>query len=291
MYDLRFVSNNGRELRLNYENGIIVSRVDGVTGMIVTTKTAQGYQQVGVSISSLTVGGRDLTVNGFIFRENAQKKQEMLDVFAPFVTGRLYWEERYWIDVAVKNAPTISQNKDSTFTFRLFAADPYFRASEKITAQNGEITGLFWFPVTYTGTTIGENRDHKFGEKEGATEFNIINRGQASAPYDLTITGSSSIVNPKLTNSMTGEFVKVNDTISVGETIRIYSDQGRIRVLKRDIGGVEHNAIASLDDESTLFSLAVGDNILRATADTGGNDIETNISFYPLYSGVLMNGV
>lgn len=291
MYDLRFVSDNGKEITLNYESGIIVSRVTGSTGMQVSTKTAQGYQQVGVSISALTVGGRELIINGFIFKENAAKKEELMTVFAPFATGRLYWEDRYWIDVAVKNAPEITQERDSKYTFRLFAADPYFRASEKQVSQNGVTVGSFSFPVTYIDDTIGTNRPHKFGTKTSSTQFIITNNGQADAPYEVIIEGGAAIVNPKLTNVDTGDFVLWNDTVGIGERLRIYSERGRIRVTLTDTSGVEHNAISGLDDDSTLFSLAVGDNLLQTTATTGGDDIETTISFYPLYSGVLMYGV
>lgn len=291
MYDLSFISDDGRTIALNYDSGIIVSRVTGATGMSVTAKTAQGYQQVGVSISSLTVGGRDLTLRGFILRENAQKKQELMDIFSPFARGRLYWEDRYWIDVVVKNAPEMDQEKDSHFSFRLFAADPYFRSSVKYISQNGITVGSFAFPVTYSGTSIGTNRPHRFGTRTSSAQFNISNSGQAAAPYEVIIEGGANIVNPKLTNTATGEFLLWNDTVEIGERLRVYSERGRIRVTLTDTSGVEHNAIAGLDDDSSLFTLAVGDNILQTSADSGGNDIETTISFYPLYSGVLMNGV
>lgn len=291
MYDLSFTDNNGRSIALNYANGIVVSRVTGATGMTVTTKTAQGYQQVGVSVSALTVGGRDIVINGFIFKENAQKKQDLLTIFAPFTRGRLYWEDRYWIDVVVKNAPEIDQEKDSRFTFRLFAADPYFRASEKLVSQNGVTVGSWSFPLTFTGTTIGTDRPHKFGTRTSSTQFIVTNNGQADAPYEVIIEGGADIVNPKLMNTATGDFLLWNDTIEIGERLRIYSEQGRIRVTLTDTSGVEHNAISGLDDDSTLFRLSVGDNILQTSATSGGNDIETTISFYPLYSGVLMYGV
>lgn len=284
MYDLRFVSDSGREITLNYASGIIVSRVTGVTGMSVTTKTAQGYQQVGVSVSALTVEGRDLTIRGFIFRENAEKKKELLDIFSPFEQGRLYWDSRYWIDVVVKNAPEIEQEKDSHFTFRLFAPDPYFRATEELISRNGETTGAFSFPVNYS-------QPHMFGTKSSDTQFIVTNNGQANAPFELTIEGLDPIVNPIVRNMSTGEMLKWNGTIAAGERLRVYNERGRIRVTLRDVSGVENNAIYGLDDDSTLFSLAVGDNIIQIAADSGQAAAEAIMSFYPLYSGVLMNGV
>lgn len=284
MYDLTYKSDSGRSLTLNYQNGIIVSRVTGVTGMVVDTKTAQGYQQVGVSISSLTVGGRELTISGFIFQENAEKKQDMLNILSPFEQGRLYWDTRYWIDVVVKNAPEIEQEKDSHFSFRLFAPDPYFRANEEFISRNGETTGAFSFPVNYS-------QAHKFGTKTSDTQFVVTNSGQANAPFELTLEGLDDIVNPIVRNMSTGEMLKWNGTIAAGERLRVYNERGRIRVTLRNVSGVENNAIYGLDDDSTLFSLAVGDNIIQIAADSGQAAAEAIMSFYPLYSGVLMNGV
>ena len=300
MYNLKFISDSNNEIVLNYENGIVISKIDGATGLPVTTRTAQGYQQVGVSISALTVDGRSLTLRGFIFSENSAKKQALLSAFAPFVRGRLYWEDRYWIDVVVKDTPEIAQNKDSTFSMRLFAPDPYWRAAEKYVSQNGITVGSFQFPVVggvkqlmYKNNSLdaAETVPHRFGTKTSGAQFIITNNGQAEAPFEVIIEGSSNIVNPTITNTATGAFLKWNDTIELGERLRIYNDRGRIRATLTTTGGVETNAIAGLDDDSTLFTLAVGDNLLQTGATTGANDIETTISFYPLFSGVLMRGV
>ncbi|MBQ2812324.1 MAG: phage tail family protein [Clostridia bacterium] len=293
MYDLRFVSDTGKELVLNYDSGIVVGKVDGATGMTVTQKTAQGYKQVGVTISALTVGGRDLLISGFIFEENAQKKQELISTFAPFVTGRLYWEDRYWIDVAVKNAPTVYQEKDSRFSMRLFAADPYFRSTEQNTAQNGITTNMFSFPLIFSGTTIGTDRPHQFGVQSTSGTFNVPNNGQAETPFDLEIEGTVDITSPQLTDSATGAFLLWNGTIAVGEKLRIWSESGRIRATLTDTNDEVTNVLGLIDDDSTLFSLPVGDNILEATAETAEQTaaMRTTISYYTLYSGVLMNGV
>ena len=286
MYDLTFVPDQGNALAMNYENGIIIRHITGATGMTVTTKTAQGYRQVGVSVSAQTVAGRDIIVDGFIFQENAQRKQELIKTFAPFVSGRLYWENRYWIDVVVKDSPTVSQNKHSDFTFRLLAPDPFWRGINKETYVNGDVEKLFSFPINY-----GDPAVHRFGNKSPTGQFSILNSGEESAPLDITINGTAKITNPCVTNTQTGDFIQWNSDIEVGETLRIYHENGRIRVTLTDIFGVANNAIAYLDDDSSLFSIAVGDNVLSASADSGDTSMAVSISFYPLYSGVLMYGV
>lgn len=286
MYDLTFKPTNGEPFIMNFNSGINIRKVDGSTGLAVNTMTAQGYRQVGVSVSSQTVVGRDILITGFIFQENAKKKQELMKAFAPFVSGRLYWEDRYWIDVIVKNSPIISQNQHSNFSFRLFAPDPFWRGIDKRLYVNGDVEKLFSFPINYGDPVV-----HRFGNKSPTGQFSILNDGEEAAPLDITVNGTATISNPCVTNTRTGEFIQWNSDIEVGETLRIYHENGRIRVTLTDIFGVANNAIAYLDDDSSLFSIAVGDNVLSASADSGDTSMAVSISFYPLYSGVLMYGV
>ena len=285
MYDLRFVSDTDNEITLNYSNGFIIARVDGATGLSNNVQTAQGYQQVGVSVSSVTIGGRYLTIRGYIFERNKAQKAALIKAFAPFTSGRLYWEDTYFIDVVVKDAPTISQNPDSTFSFRLFAPDPYFRSVEQATQIAGETTGAFSFPVNYS-------TDHTFGTTTDSDKITVENVGEEAAPFTAEFSGTSAIVNPCLTDDATGDFLKWNGTILVGDTLRFYQEKGRIRCSMVDGStGEETNVIAGLDDESTLFKFPVGTSKLTLTATSGLTDIKTVFSFYPLYTGVLMNGV
>ena len=284
MYNLTFKANNGNTLLLNYENGINLSTVEGATGLPVSLSMAQGYQQIGQSVSAQTVNGRDIILNGFIFKEFSKQKKALMSAFAPFASGRLFWEDKYFIDVVVKNAPNVTQNNDSRFSVRLFAPFPFWSDKTKVSQVNGQVRKEFSFPVNYITA-------HRFGTKNSGSEYVVVNTGEVESLFELNISGPEKIVNPQITNIKTGEFLKFKGEIDVGETLRLYQDGGKIRIVLKKISGEEENVVSWLDEESSLFSLQVGDNRFKAEADQGDTNMVSSISFYPLYSGVLMNGV
>lgn len=283
MYDLTF-EKNGNTLLLKHENGINISTVEGATGLPVSLSTAQGYQQIGEVVSSQTVSGRYIVLNGFIFKEFSKQKKDLMSFFSPFSSGRLFWEDKFFIDVVVKDAPTISQNQDSTFSVRLFAPFPFWSSKTKTSQINGQTTKEFSFPINYTVS-------HRFGTKNNSLEYVVTNTGEVESLFELNLSGPEKIVSPKITNVKTGEFLMFNGEINVGETLRLYQDSGKIRIVLKKVSGEEENVVSWLDEESSLFSLHVGDNRLVSEAEQGDTNMVSAISFYPLYSGVLMNGV
>ena len=50
---------------------------------------------------------------------------------------------------------------------------------------------------------------------------------------------------------------------------------------------METNAFALLDEDSDLLELAPGDNLLKATADSGETLLQVTVQFYPMVSGIL----
>lgn len=284
MYDLTFISSTGEQLRMNYENNIIVKTVDGATGISVDLSTAQGYQQIGESIVSQSVTGKTLEISGFIWHGDTATKNRLLKVFSPFVSGRLVWENRYFIDVTVQDTPTISQERDSTFVFRLRSNSPFWSAIQPKVSENGKTVAEFSFPVNYSSP-------HRFGTKDSSTGFSLYNEGMIDSPLYVEIGGNADIENPQITNVLTGEILRFNGTILSGEKLTLKTENGKIRVVKTNVSGIVENAFSMLDDDSTLFTVKAGDNMFSATAAEGVNSMVVLLSFYPLYSGVLMDGV
>ena len=76
-------------------------------------------------------------------------------------------------------------------------------------------------------------------------------------------------------------------------TVEFYqTETGRLAVKKTvvnkdDATQTEENIFSYLDEDSTLTELRAGDNWLLLSADTGENDLQAEISFYPMYAGIL----
>lgn len=280
MYNLRYIPANGAEIVLTRDYGYLVNTVEGATGHAVTVTTAQGYGQIGDTVQGMSTAGQLLTITGRIPRANTAAKRALLRAFLPLSHGRLVWENRYYIDVVVRDSPAVSQEKHSTFMLALYAPYPYWRRLSESYYELGGLTGEFRFPVNYS-------TPHRFGTSTSETQFNAINSGDSAAQFALSIrAGDTDLVNFAVTNVNTLKSLKFAGTLPAGETLEMYRESGQL-YLRQD--GAE--AFDFLDDTSDLFELDAGDNVLLFTADSGAATAKVVVTFHEPYVGVLANGV
>lgn len=281
MYNLRYVSDNGAEIILTRDYGYLVNTVDGATGRTVNVLTAQSYGQIGDTLQGMSVGGQIITIHGRIPHRNTTAKRAMLRTFLPLSTGRLIWNERYYIDVCVHDSPSISQEKHSVFMLSLYAPYPYWQRLDQSYYELGGLTAQFRFPINYA-------TPHRFGTSVSGTQFNAINNGDSAVRFALTIlAGASDLTDFAITNVNTLKSLKFTGTLYAGDRLEMYRESGQL-YLRRN--GTE-DAFDLLDDTSDLFDLDAGDNVLLFTADAGADDAKVAITFNESYVGVLADGV
>lgn len=76
-------------------------------------------------------------------------------------------------------------------------------------------------------------------------------------------------------------------TLTPGQVIEIYRTTTDKLAVKRTEDGTEENIFSLLDEDSDLLELAPGDNLLKATADSGETSLQVTVRFYPMVSGIL----
>lgn len=280
MYNLRYVPANGAEIILTRDYGYLVNTVEGATGHAVTVTTAQGYGQIGDTVQGMSTAGQILTITGRVPKRNTAAKRALLRAFLPLSSGRLIWEEKYYIDVVVHDSPTVSQEKHSSFMLSLYAPYPYWRRLAENYYELGGLSAEFRFPINYAAP-------HRFGTSTTETQFNAINGGDSAAQFALSIrAGDSDLVNFAITNVNTLKSLKFIGTIPAGEMLEMYRESGQLYI-RRD--GAD--AFDLLDDTSDLFELDAGDNVLLFTAESGAATAKVIVTFHEPYVGVLADGV
>lgn len=281
MYKLRYTANGGEEIVLDFDHGYIINTVEGATGRTVDVQTAQGFEQIGETVTGMSLGGQLLTINGRIPMQNTSAKRAMLRIFQPLSSGRLYWENKYYIDVVVRDSPQISQERHSTFLLALYAPYPYWQKANQSRYELGGLTAEFMFPINYA-------TPHRFGSTTIETQFNAYNAGDCAASFTLTITaGEAALTNFAVTDVNTQKAIKFIGTLDAGKRIVMYRENGQLYI---KIDGTT-DAFDMLDDTSDLYSLAAGDNVLLFTADSGASSAKVSITFNESYVGVLADGV
>lgn len=272
MFNVVYEGDNGKRYVFG-KPGNTFFGMDIGNGMEVQIGTSQGFRQIGETVESQGVGGRPIKVTGEIFGDIPGRKAVMRNVFAPLSSGRLIFQNTYYIRVYVKHAPTFSAVKNNgLFTMQLYAPYPYFRSLDEKAAYVGSVTPQFRFPVNYS-------TPHRFGSKSAARYTNIINNGDTKVPFGVYLSSDGTCSNITVTNMRTLAYLKINGTLSSGESMKIYRDDDGVLRAEFVSGGVTTDAISMIDEGSTLFELDVGDNLIAASDDTDGTNLTAMFTF------------
>lgn len=277
MYNARIDTSVGKSAYFGYDHGSIFD-ITPLSGIDVTLSTSQAYQQLGETVDMQTVKGITRTIKGVILNETAAR--DMIDALAPLVSGKLYFlkdgQTPYFCNIVIKKAPSV--HKDSTgkttFSMQVFCHDPFWYIDTLTVGHVTRYEPAFRYPTSLNS--------HSFGNVISGTYQNISNHGSVDAGFTATFTTLSSTENFSIINKITGEVLKVNNSLTRGEVIQVFHENGRIRITKDD-----ENIYASLDDVSTLFWLHPGDNLIEKEAESGADALQVKLSFHTPYMGVI----
>lgn len=278
MYYAKFTNSKGNTFNFGYKYGNLFD-IDGLTGLDVSIAFSQGFNQIGETAENKTVKSRSFEITGRLLGDAAQSKKKMLSVFAPMESGRLFFEDKYYIDCIVQHSPIITiDKKDPKFELVVVAPYPYW---QKVTNDSFVVGGYepaFRFPVNYS-------EPHTFGIAKAGTFINAFNSGEVDVFYRLEFRSNGETLNPQIRNALTGEYLKLNTTIVAGEKYSIYQTAGGLSV-EFEKNGVTEDAFALLDEDSDLMTIHAGDNLISATAEDGENLLITTITFNAAVVGV-----
>ena len=272
----RYVNANGDTLVFDYDHGYLINKPTGIDTIQVSLSQAQGIDQVGSTVQSATVQARPVTISGRVVGANWEaRKTALVAAVRPDIPGKLYADD-YFLDVYVTATPTVeARGKMAHFQFSLNAAYPYWQKADKVALSLFGVEKLFKFPWNMS-------RAYQFGQLMEAQFLNIVNNGQLPVPFTATFTATDTVENPKITNVKTGAFMLLNKTMEPGETVVVENTHGRTYVTSSVDGSIR----GALDLDSTLFRLAVGDNVLKPEADSGLDQLDVQITFAPEKPGV-----
>ncbi len=265
-----YVNDKGESLAFSAGNGYRIVSITGTSGIPVSANQAQGIGQIGTTVQSRVVQSVPMTITGYIFGTRAQIEQRAERLFAvvlPDVGGKLYHNGRYYRIVTPTSTPVV----DSTlrfpgFQFSLLAPYPYWMLDQ---ATKTILTGVlprFKFPWNIS-------QAYRFGEVIETAFINIRNGGQVACPFTATLNAKGPVVNPRLVNAITGEFLQLNRTMAAGERVTIQITHDLTYVTSTIDGDIR----GDLELESTLSSMAVGDNLIKTEADTGASNLVASI--------------
>lgn len=274
MFEAIFENDNGKKFTFG-PNGSNWFGMSIGNGMETTLGKSQGFASIGDTVETQSVGGRVIDVTGRFFGDIVTGKNALRNICSNLACGRLVFQGTHYIRVYVKAAPTFSAVKNNgLFKMQFYAPFPFFSSfNESYYSIGGTIRG-FRFPVNY-------GKPHHFGVRNNERYVNIINPGDVRIPFRLTLRSEGVSTNPIITNITTFAFLKINGVINIGEYITIFRDDNNVLRAELTAGNVVTDVITWIDDESSLFELESGDNLISSNDDQGGAALVANLSFHP----------
>lgn len=278
LYTMVYTNSQGESLTFSRETGLWITDFDLLTGLEIDVGTSQSINQVGVTVESQLVGAKTSTIKGFIQGDSTATKRRMLSVIRPMDNATITVNGEYQIDVVVASTPLLERERSfAQWEFSVTAPYPFWRkAAATVTPMSG-LVGMFRFPWNITQT-------YTFGKRLESFFTNVTNGGQVATYFDLVMDAESTVVNPVILNVGTGDFLKLNKTLEMGERVTISIKPDSLSAESSEEGDIE----GLIDIESTLFSIPPGDTILKYDADSGREALNLSIRFTDKFAGVVV---
>lgn len=285
---LQLTTDAGATIMLGWDYGLPYY-IEGLSGVAVEMRTSQGANQQGVTLDGQSVGGVSRAVYGDIWLpEGAQADaaaRRLLQTLPALTTGTMYFVDKYFARFAVEQTPAITNiNGMLHWELTLFSPEPYWYAVDSKTWQLGGYAPAFSFPVNYA-------QPHQFGISQESYFVVANNPGAVAVPFSLRFGCTATVENPGIILATSGAYLRVLTTMEPGDVIEIYQSTAGIPAATLTRDGVQTNIFYLVDEQSTLFSLAAGDNVLRPLADTGLDGLQVGVSIYPAHMGVIPDAI
>ena len=168
--------------------------------------------------------------------------------------------------------PERGQEPIQNFVITWKCPDPYWRDPLEISRALRAYQGRFTLPTTFP---------IEFGV-EGDTTI-LINDGDTPAPITIDIQGP--VTNPQIINKTTGQFMRVNLSLSENEVLHIDTGRPRRVEIYRD-GRTIENALGYIDHYSDFWELSVGPNEVQYIADAGNANAIVSVAWQNRYVGI-----
>ena len=265
----RYVNADGGEIVFEYDRGYLINKPKGIDTVSCKLNEAQGIDQTGTTVQSVNVQSRPVIVSGILVGEfQAENKDALLSVVRPDLDGRFYADD-YYLDVLPTATPTIEARPVfAAFQFSLTAPYPYWQKDSSAKATLSGVSYGFKFPWN-------QSRKYRFGTVVTAQFINVKNGGQVPVPYTLTFSALNEVKNPQILDAASGKFIRLNKSLAAGERAVIEITHDRTYVTS----SVDGECRGALELTSSLYRLAVGDNVLKPTADEGLDNLQVSIDF------------
>lgn len=276
----------GYKLEFGYSFPFYLDSYSGIhnyDGNVATIKSAFG---IGVSYIGTSVNQRNINLV-IAFKDGPDlitRKQQLYNIFPLKDHGTLFYYEsdiERKINYYVENVNLVRKANYVYATINLLCPSPYFMDStETIATLNN------WDKLLEFSLEIPDGTGIEFGSKNESTSIEIENNSHIAYGMTITFVANGTVVNPTLKNTKTGEMMKLNYTLELGEQIVIETYNNEKKIIHIDSNLNETNITNTLVFGTKFLQIPNGVNRYVSSADNGASSLDCSISYYNYYEAV-----
>lgn len=276
-----------QELVLSYSNfDYVLESVDW--GEVESSVKGTVYMdQIGEEVMNTNLRPRDIFIVGWVVANSEiqmkQRKNFLNKLVNPLYDLDIVYGE-YLLktkpDNSIKYGKTEQENNEilCRFSINATAYMPLFTYKNYEVVTESKPFPLLKFPLI---SPIGKG--FAFGKIPAVDIGNLINLGDVPAGFVAKLIASGgTVVNPKLLNLDTGEYIEVKCTLQKDEILVLSTIMGD-KYVKKISGTLQLDMINYLANGSSLFQLNVGINHLELQAEQNAGNLTTETIYSPRF--------
>ena len=298
---------NGRKLAMGPGEPLDITAVTGLESSEFEISTSQNALVDGETVDGKKIKARPIHIEAR-FRsnaDNAKNRAAIIKFFNPKYTGKalivlmgvsrnIEYELEGWTF-----KKQVNMDENLKILVDLKCPDPYMLNVDNFGQNMARVTPLFAFPwrvsghnqvAAYDAVDAGNShylrgcalQGHIASYKVFKSDVLLLNDGDVPTGVQIRFKAARGpVTNPKITNTMTGEFVRVRVAMEQGDELVIDTDEHHQII---ELNGV--NTYQKIDRHSVPFQLVVGDNYLVYDADSNYTNMDVYLYYRPKYLGV-----
>jgi hypothetical protein len=298
---------NGRKLAMGLGEPLDITAVTGLESSEFEISTSQNALVDGETVDGKKIKARPIHIEAR-FRsnaDNAKNRAEIIKFFNPKYTGKalivlmgvsrnIEYELEGWTF-----KKQVNMDENLKILVDLKCPDPYMLNVDNFGQNMAKVTPMFAFPwrvsghnqvAVYDSADAGNShylrgcalQGHVASYKVFKSDVLLLNDGDVPTGVQIRFKAARGpVTNPKITNTMTGEYMRVKVAMEQGDELIIDTDEHHQII---ELNGV--NTYQKIDRHSVPFQLVVGDNYLVYDADSNYTNMDVYLYYRPKYLGV-----
>lgn len=293
---------NGKTLRLGPGEDLDITKITGLESSELEISTSDNALVDGASVDGKKIKPRPIHIEASFKsnRNNPENRAKLIKFFNPKYTGKatitnmgisrnIEYELEGWTFKQTQN-----WDVKLGILVDLICPDPYMLNVDNFGKNMANISPLFAFPWRVLGRRATNKLDYPeeargmmlggftMGYRTLHKEVVLANDGDVSTGVQIQFVATrGSVTNPKITNTATGQYMRVNVAMNQGDVLLIDTNDRHQVITLNGVNYYQH-----IDRKSEPFQLAVGDNYLEYDADENYTNLDVNLFYTPKYLGV-----